>query len=700
MKDLGPRKGLTEGEIDHLVEEILAEATLAEKVGMMSGRGFFEQYAESNRTWGAHAYRAGGGIERLGVPALYFTDGPRGVSRGNSTCFPCSMARGASFDVELERRIGEVMGIEARAQGANLCGAVCINLLRHPAWGRAQETYGEDPHLLGEMGAALGLGIQAHNVIGTLKHFALNSMENARFKVDVRLDERTLHEVYLPHFKRGVDAGIASVMSAYNKVNGEYVGQDRRLLTDVLRTEWGFTGFVHSDWIRGVYQVYGASAGLDIENPEPVVFGDNLIDAVEAGVVEPQVVEAACRRILRTVYRFACAEDPLSEYGAGLVASEAHARLALESAEKSAVLLENDGALPLRRDGIAKLAVLGRLAAIENTGDTGSSRVRSPYVVTALEGLERYLGTQVISTADESDLNHARVVSREADTVVVVVGCTAQEEGEYVPGGLTLGADQKKAMEEDGELPAELPAKGGDREHLGLAADQVALIEAAAESGRPVIVVIVGGSAVLVEEWRGKVAAILQTFYSGMEGGTALARLLFGDVSPSGRMPLTVAREPCQYPYFDRDADAIEYGYWHGYAKFEKERLKPRYAFGFGLSYARFSYRALTARLVGDRIAATVAVRNDSDMAADEVVQLYVGYPGTVHPRAAKSLKAFARVRLAPGQTRIVDLSVPLADLAYRDPVSHRWKLETGEHRIMIARSSVDPAPLSVGMNL
>ena len=183
------------------VDAILAEATLEEKVGMMSGRGFFAAYQEDGGVWGARPYRAGSGIERLGVEPLWFTDGPRGVARGRSTCFPCTIARGASFDVDLERRIGEAMGIEVHAQGCTLSGAVCINLLRHPAWGRAQETYGEDPHHLGRMGAALGLGIQAHGVIATLKHFALNSMENARFTVDVRIDERTLHEVYLPHFR-------------------------------------------------------------------------------------------------------------------------------------------------------------------------------------------------------------------------------------------------------------------------------------------------------------------------------------------------------------------------------------------------------------------------------------------------------------------------------------------------------------------
>jgi beta-glucosidase len=243
--------------IEGLVEQVLTEATLAEKVGMMSGSGFFKAFAEDRKLWGARPYRAGGGLERLDVPALYFTDGPRGVARGQSTCFPCTMARGASFDVALERRVGEAMAVEIRAQGCNLSGAVCVNLLRHPGWGRAQETYGEDPVHLAEMGIALGTGLQTHNVIATVKHLAVNSIENSRFRLDVRVAERALHEVYLPHFREILDAGVMSVMSAYNKLNGEHCGQHRELLTDILRGEWGFTGFVHSDWVMGVYKPYG-----------------------------------------------------------------------------------------------------------------------------------------------------------------------------------------------------------------------------------------------------------------------------------------------------------------------------------------------------------------------------------------------------------------------------------------------------------
>ena len=688
MTDHLPEKGLSSAEQAQRIEAILNEATLAEKVGMMSGTGFFALYRDSGKVWGAHAYRAGGGIERLGLEPFRFSDGPRGVARGQSTCFPCTMARGASFDVDLERRIGEAMGIELRAQGATLSGAVCINLLRHPAWGRAQETYGEDPHHLGAMGTALGLGIQAHNVAASVKHLALNSIENARFTVDVVVDERSLHEVYLPHFKACLDAGVATVMSAYNKMNGEHCGQNRHLLTDILRGEWGFRGFVHSDWVKGVYHPYGAAAGLDVENPEPLVFGDRLIAAVEAGHVEPQVIDDACRRILSVQFRFACAEGPLPAYPMDLVASPAHVALAREAAEKSAVLLENDGTLPFDPSCVRRVALLGRLARIENTGDRGSSLVRPPHVVTAFDALCARLGADCVLAADETDLDAAEAAARAADAVVIMAGYTADEEGEFIPGDFALGADGAPAAA--GAVPGgPASGRGGDRASLGLPDPQLALLRVAARAGKPAVLVIVAGSAVLVEDARQHAGAILQTFYAGMEGGSALVRLLFGDANPSARLPFTVARDPAHYPVFDRNAERIVYGPLHGYTLFDARSLAPRYPFGHGLSYTRFGYRALTLWRQGDAIRASFAVTNLGQRAGAEIAQLYVAPPGIV-PRPAKLLKGFRRIALEPGQTHIADIAVPLETLAYRCPHTHGWKLEAGRHRFLVGGSSAD----------
>jgi beta-glucosidase len=686
MSDYVPRKGMNAAEIAELIDAVLTAATLAEKVGMLSGKGFFKAFVEDDRVWAARPYRAGGGIDRLGVPALWFTDGPRGVARGQSTCFPCSMARGASFDPDLEMRIGEVMGKEARAQGCNLSGAVCFNLLRHPAWGRAQETYGEDPHHLGEMGTALAMGIQTHNVIATVKHFALNSMENARFYVDVQIDERALHEVYLPHFKRAIDAGCASVMSAYNKMDGVYCGQNPELLTGILRDEWGFEGFVHSDWVKGVYDVSGVAAGLDIENPEPLVWGEKLVTAVEANEVSVEVIDRACRRILTTLYRFASAEDPLPDYPMSLVASPDHIAIALEAAQKSAVLLKNDGVLPFRK-GIGTLAVMGRLAAVENTGDNGSSRVRPPYVVTPLMGLERTQnehGIGRIVSADEDDLANAAAVAAAADVVVIIAGYTATEEGEFIPGDIALGQE----VPVEARDAAHRVAIGGDRDDLGLPADQLALIEVAVASGKPVAVVLVAGSAVMVEGWEAQVGAILQTFYSGMEGGTALARLLFGAVSPSGKLPFTVARNVDHYPYFEKEAASIQYDLWHGYSKLDRDGNAPLYAFGHGLSYAEFAYDDLVAECAGDCLNVRVTVRNTGAVVADEVVQIYIGVPGVVVERQRKLLKAFQRITLQSGEAANLHFDIALDKLRWRNAETHSWELERSEYRVMAGGGS------------
>lgn len=702
MTEFAPVPGLDAKAITARVEAVLAKATIAEKIAMMSGRGFFEAIKEDAGLWGARPYRAGGGIERLGVPTLWFTDGPRGVARGSSTCFPCTIARGASFDVALERRIGEVMGIEVRAQGCNLSGAVCINLLRHPAWGRAQETYGEDPVHLGAMGAALGQGIQAHNVIATVKHFALNSMENARFKIDIEVDDRALHEVYLPHFKAVLDAGVMSVMSAYNKLNGEYCGQNSHLLTTILRHEWGFAGFVHSDWVLGVYQPYGATAGLDIENPEPIVFGAKLEAAVEAGSVAPSTIDTACRRILTALYTVLSAEDPLPDYPETLVATPAHAALALEAAEKSAVMLANDGILPLDPAGLDRIAVLGRLAGVANTGDNGSSRVRARHVVTPLEGLVAALGAQRIEAADEADLAAAAAACANADAVLIVAGLTAEEEGEFIPGGMTLGQEQTP------ELPPEIASAmsesrkrrprsiGGDRTDLGLPADQLALIETAIASGRPVIVWIVAGSAILVEGWHNRVSAIVQGFYAGQQGGTALARLITGQVSPSGRLPFTVAADPAHYPHFDRDAQRIRYDHWHGYAKLARDNVPARYPFGHGLGYARFERRALSVRRAEDSLHASLAVTNHGSMSADHVILLWAKAPGVVQPCWPRKLAGFARVNaVSPQETRIVDIEIPLSRLRWRDPATRQWHLEPGSWSFTAADTAEAEGPLT-----
>jgi beta-glucosidase len=521
-------------------------------------------------------------------------------------------------------------------------------------------------------------------------------MENARFKVDVICDPRPLREVYLPHFKRIIDAGCLSVMSAYNKLNGTYCGQNKALLTDILRTEWGFEGFVHSDWVLGVYSVEGASAGLDIENPEPRVFGRNLVKSVEDGTTSQATIDTACRRILSIQYRLACAKDPLPDYPMELVSSKAHGALALEAAEKSAVLLENNGVLPLDSKALKTVAILGRLAALENTGDHGSSRVRPRNVVTALAGLSKALDGATIITGDESNVSEAANAASRADTIIIVVGYTASEEGEFIPGDIALGEDS-----EFKDAAAQM-SQGGDRDLLTLPVNQVALIKAAraAAPAVPIVVVIVAGSAVMAEEWRMDASAILQSFYAGQEGGTALANLLLGIVSPSGKLPFSVARSVEDYPFFDKNADAITYDLWHGYSKLVRDGKAARYAFGHGLSYASFDYANANIHRAGEALIVRVQVTNTGTMEADEVVQIYVGPPGEIVERPAFLLKAFQRVSLKALQSKDVTLSIPIASLGWWNESKHGFETEVGTHYVWVGGSSDVSASLQLEVTL
>ena len=402
-------------QVDARARALLAQMTLGEKAAQMTGdSSWWGQFVEFVRGYNSRPITAGQGSRR-GIPAIRFTDGPRGVVMYHSTCFPVSMARGASWDVELEERIGDAIGVEARAQGANFFAGVCINLLRHPAWGRAQETYGEDPYHVGEMGAALVRGAQRH-VMACAKHYAANSIENARFKVDVRMSERVLREVYLPHFRRCVDEGVAAAMSAYNQVNGAYCGHNKHLLRDILKEEWGFRGFVMSDFVWGLRDGRaGALAGLDVEMPVGRYYGKRLVKLVEAGEVPLTVVDEAVLRILRRKIEFAQVGEP-GRYRAEVVAGATHRALARESAQKSMVLLKNEPAggqgrlplLPLDPARLRRIALIGRLAVEPNVGDLkGSSTTRPTHVVTPLEGLRAALGAAAIDCCDGR--NPARV---------------------------------------------------------------------------------------------------------------------------------------------------------------------------------------------------------------------------------------------------------------------------------------------------
>ncbi|MDA1076317.1 MAG: glycoside hydrolase family 3 C-terminal domain-containing protein, partial [Proteobacteria bacterium] len=340
-----------------------------------------------------------GGDEDAGIPPFRMVDGPRGARAGKATAFPVAIARGATFDVDLENRIGKAIGLEVLAKGGNVVLAPTINLLRHPGWGRAQESYSEDPFHMGAMGVSFVSGAQNH-VLASPKHFALNNQENTRFTMSANADERVLHEIYLPHFKRCVMEGAAaSVMSAYNKVNGTYCGESDLLLNDILRNEWRFSGFVESDWFLGTRSTAPAiKAGMDIEMPAAYRYSDqNIAQALVAGELTEGDLRACARRAI--YQKLAWGLDKPAVTSTDVVESKAHVDLAREAAEKSMVLLKNKGGLlPLTDQAGLKIALVGNLASIANLGDRGSSFVESSAVTSPESGLRSYLKAAQIST--------------------------------------------------------------------------------------------------------------------------------------------------------------------------------------------------------------------------------------------------------------------------------------------------------------
>ena len=402
------------------IKDLLSCMTLEEKVRQMSGNAGLLDFLIMIVRYNHRPYPSGEN-KRHKIPPILFTDGPHGVAVGNSTCFPVSMARGATWDKELEQRIANAMGIETRAQGANFFGGVCINLPRHPGWGRAQESFGEDPYLLAEMGTAMIQGLQKH-VMACAKHFAANSIEEARFFVDVKIDPRTLREVYLPHFRKCVDVKVAAFMSAYNKVNGKFCGHSKELLTDILKKEWGFDGFVVSDFMLGIRSAKAVLAGLDIEMPFTWRYGRRLLKQVRKGRIPESVIDEAVTRIIRKKAEFAEVGDP-DGYDKSRVACKEHKDLALEAARKGIVLLKNEGPLlPLSEENVSKLAVIGKLADKANIGDKGSSQVYPPYTITPLQGIRDKAGQSVQVVYDHGkNLDRARQAAADADVAVVVV---------------------------------------------------------------------------------------------------------------------------------------------------------------------------------------------------------------------------------------------------------------------------------------
>ncbi len=653
----------TKEKLYEVSELLLKEMKTKEKIRLLQGHAMsvtVKNLITSGRFYNAEAYPAGG-CKRLGIPPVMFTDGPRGIVMKKCTCFPVSMLRGASFDDELEYRIGEVFAKEASALDANLFAGICINLLRNPMWGRAQETYGEDPYLLGKMGVALTEAMQNNGIIACPKHYALNSIEDLRFSANAIADERTLHEVYLPHFKKCIDAGAMSIMGAYNKVNGTYACENKKLLTDILRDQWGFDGFALSDFFYGIYDAARSiRSGMDVEMP--YLFRYSVLShKLRKGDIAEKDIDTSALRVLRALI------STLPEYKKqpkSVILSEEHVALARETATKGMVLLKNENkTLPLKCD--KKIAVVGRYADKRNTGDHGSSNVFSPYAITPYQGMCKRFGENKVSLYNGCDCKKATKVAESCDYIVVCVGSDWLQEGEFL---VNFGNIKKKPK-----------GSGGDRADLNIPPEDVQLIKAMSKLGKKLVVNIMGGSAYVIKDWIDCADAVLMSFYSGLEGGNALADILSGDATPAGKLPFTIAEKVDDYPSFlhlgTKNKD-IEYGYYHGYTLFDKMGKEPHFPFGFGLSYTEFEYGDISLANDDKKITVSLNVKNKGDFDGDEIIQLYIGSNNTSIDRPVKLLKGFRRVTVRKGETVATEVSADVKDISFYNPETSEWELD------------------------
>lgn len=652
------------------LDELVRSLTLEEKAGLCSGADFWRTKA----------------VERLGIPALMVSDGPHGLRTQKpgsespndsieAVCYPAGCAAAASFDPTLTQRLGMALGREARAVGVGVVLGPAINIKRGPLCGRNFEYYSEDPFLAGELAAGFIRGVQSEGVGACPKHFAANSQETRRMTADSRMDERTLHEIYLPAFETAVrDAEPWTLMCSYNRVNGTYASEHNELLNEILRGQWGFTGFTMSDWGAVNDRVRGVAAGLDLEMPGSGGVNDaKLVEAVRAGTLDEAVLDKAVKRILNIVLRAA----DLAKTPAVFDRAADHA-LAVELAKESGVLLQNLGALPLREG--QNVVYIGAFADEPRYQGGGSSHVNTHAAIGAREAARR-LGRSVRyvegfpsdrDQRDEEMFLRAVTAAEEADVAVIFAG-----------------------------LPESFESEGADRRHMRLPDCQNNLIARVAAVQKNTVVVLHSGAPVECP-WAGDVSAVLCMYLAGEGIGEATDALLWGDANPSGRLPetwpLRLEDTPCylDYPGDGVTADYRE-GVYVGYRWYDARRMPVRWPFGHGMSYTGFVYRhAVLDRdtLTDDgTVTLRVKVRNSGAVRGAEVVQLYVSdATGTPVPggRVPQVLRGFQKVMLEAGQECEVSFTLTPRDLSRYSAELHDWYAAPGRYELRLGHSSRD----------
>ena len=650
------------------IRELVSKMTLEEKAAMCSGADFWHTEA----------------VERLGIPASMVSDGPHGLRKQDdkadhlgvnesikAVCFPAGCGTAASFNRELLKEMGEALGIECLAEGVSVILGPAVNIKRSPLCGRNFEYYSEDPCLATEIAGALIHGVQSKNVGTSIKHFLANNQETRRLSSDSRVDERTLHEIYLAAFEGAVTREKPwTVMCSYNRINGTYAAENHKYLTEVLRDQWKFDGYVMSDWGAVNNRVADLKAGLDLEMPASGGTNDELIvRAVQSGALEESVVDTAVERILNIVFRYEEHRDKTAVFD-----RDKDHELARKVAQETIVLLKNEGVLPLEEK--KQIAFIGKYVKKPRYQGGGSSHINSHKVTAAWDVIKDMPNISYAQgfvddkdQTDEALLEDAVQTAAKADVAVIFAG-----------------------------LPDSFESEGYDRTHMRMPDCQNELIAKVAAVQPNTIVVLHNGSPVEMP-WADQVKGIVEAYLGGQAVGGAVCDILFGKVNPSGRLPETFPKKlednPSYLSYIG-EGDMVEYreGIFVGYRYYDKKKMDVLFPFGYGLSYTAFDYSNLRVDKKKfkdtDTVTVTVDVTNTGKMAGKEVVQLYVADKESTVIRPEKELRDFAKVELMPGETKTVSFTLGKRAFAYYNTTIHDWHVETGEFVIQIGRSSRD----------
>ena len=651
------------------LKELIASMTLEEKAGMCSGADF----------WNTKS------IERLGIPKVMMSDGPHGMRKQEgeadhlglnesveAVCFPAACATASSFDVDLIRQMGEILGEECQAENLSMLLGPAVNIKRSPLCGRNFEYFSEDPYLTGKMAAAYINGVQSWDVGTSIKHFAVNNQEYKRMCVSSELSERTLREIYLPAFEEAVkESQPKTVMCSYNKINGVFASENEALLTKILRDEWGFKGYVVTDWGAINDRVKGLKAGVDLEMPASGGYNDKkIVEAVKSGELDESILDRAVERILKVIFSYVDHRHLEAVFD-----REKDHKKAVEIETECAVLLENNGILPLKEE--QNIVYIGEFADKPRYQGGGSSHINASRVVSALETAEKknrnisYVRgfSSERDEIEETEIKKAVQMAKEADVAVIFAG-----------------------------LPDIFESESYDRKEMNLPKCQDYLIEEVAKVQPNVVVVLHNGSPVETP-WADKVSAILEMYLGGQGVGEACDKLLYGKANPSGRLaesfPLRLEDNP-SYLSFGGDGKTVDYteGIYVGYRYYEAKKQPVRWAFGHGLSYTEFQYgnvQVSSDKLDDEKeILVEVDVTNTGKFAGKEVVQLYVADKNGTVNRPVKELKGFTKLFLMPGETKRVKLKISARDLSFYSEELKDWYAPSGTYELLIGHASDD----------